>query len=294
MARISKLKAAKFNVHALIKLQAAIEKDPEIDLTAKLLLSYSASNICYGEDDIRTSICLSDSAEIIFFLSDTVQSLFGMFNSAEMQPKVVWKEFFACQKMAVRNLDDTTEYIILVYLYQRKLNIAAPKPFSLIRLNDILLIFITYLHSTTLAEVWPSLTTAQKISIKKQLILILNDLRSLPYETGNPFGEIRGEGCKDIRRHLQQSSKPIVTVDEFEDFLFSSNRAGGGVFVELLRQLFPKYSGYYSEYYEAIRCINCMASYEENDWYLFIPDCVLSKRYMDWWLLDRAREVRDV
>ncbi|EAW07450.1 uncharacterized protein ACLA_021640 [Aspergillus clavatus NRRL 1] len=41
MARISKSKAAKFNARTLTKLQAAIEKDPETDLTAKLPLRYS-------------------------------------------------------------------------------------------------------------------------------------------------------------------------------------------------------------------------------------------------------------
>ncbi|RAH40234.1 uncharacterized protein BO95DRAFT_448118 [Aspergillus brunneoviolaceus CBS 621.78] len=311
----------------------------------------------YGEDDMRTSIRSSDSAEVIFPLSDTVRSLLGMSNSAEMQPqclaqrlvdvigssKVVWKGPFARQKMvlscghnvilkAVRNLDDTTEYTTLAYLHQRKPNIAAPKPLGLIRLNDISLIFMTHLHSTTLAEVWPSLKTALKVSIKEQLTLILNDLRSLPCETGNPFEGVRGEGCKDIRRHLRRSITPILTVEEFEGFLFNSDRAGGEVFVELLRQLSPatqspspavvfthgdlrpeniavkyennelivselidwEYSRFYPEYYEAIRCTNCMAPYDENDWHLFIPDCVSPKRYMHWWLLDRAREVRNV
>ncbi|RAH40233.1 uncharacterized protein BO95DRAFT_376130 [Aspergillus brunneoviolaceus CBS 621.78] len=41
MARTSKSKAAKFNARTLTKLQAAIEKDPEIDLTANLPLRYS-------------------------------------------------------------------------------------------------------------------------------------------------------------------------------------------------------------------------------------------------------------
>ncbi|PYI35255.1 kinase-like protein [Aspergillus indologenus CBS 114.80] len=372
MACISESKAAKFNARTLTKLQAAIEKDPEIDLTTKLPLRYSdrlnemrqdvqtenaTAMKSYGEDDIRASIRSSDSAEIIFPLSDTLQDLLGMSNSAEVQSqclaerlvdvigssKVVWKGPFARQKMvlscghniilkAVRNLDDTTEYTTLAYLHQHKPNIAAPKPLGFIRMNDISLIFMTQLHSTTLAEVWPSLTAAQKGLIKEQLTSIMNDLRSLPYETGSPFGGVRGEGCKDIRRHLRRSLNPILTVDEFEDFLFNSDRAGGEVFVELLRQLSPatqspspaivfthgdlrpeniavnyennewtisglidwEYSGFYPEYYEAIRCTNCMAPYEENDWYLFIPGCVSPKRYMHWWLLDRAREVRNV
>ncbi|RAH78366.1 hypothetical protein BO86DRAFT_368947 [Aspergillus japonicus CBS 114.51] len=41
MARISISNAAKFNARTLIKLQTAIEKDPEIDLTTKWPLRYS-------------------------------------------------------------------------------------------------------------------------------------------------------------------------------------------------------------------------------------------------------------
>ncbi|PYH46736.1 uncharacterized protein BP01DRAFT_414697 [Aspergillus saccharolyticus JOP 1030-1] len=308
MAHICKTKAAKFNAHTLTKLQAAIEKDPEIDLTAKLPLRYSdrlkemrqnetATSIQdHGEDDIRASIFSSDSAEMVFPLSDTVQDLLGTSGSAAEQShylaqqiieiigssKVIWKGPFARRKMvlscghniilkAVRDLDDTTEYTTLLYLHQHKPNIAAPKP-----------------------------------------------LGSLPYETGTPFGGPSGEGCKDIRRHLRRSLEPILTVDEFEDFLFTSNRAGGespspaivfthgdlrpeNIVVDLKGNEWTitglidwEYSGFYPEYYEAIRCTNCMAPYEENDWYLFRPDCVSPKRYTHWWLLDRAREVRVV
>ncbi|OGM51180.1 hypothetical protein ABOM_000082 [Aspergillus bombycis] len=352
------------------KLQAAIAKDPEIDLTVKLPLRYSdrldymrqktqPDNATvtedHGEDDIRASIRSSASAEIVFPLSDTVQNLLGISSSAAAQSdglaqrlidvidssEVVWKGPFARQKMVlgcghdiilkvVRGLDDTTEYTTLQYLHQYKPDMAAPKPLGFIRMNDISLIFMTHLHSSTLAKVWPSLSAAQKVLIKEQLTLILNDL-SLPYDVGTAFG-VLGEGCKDIRRHLRRSAKPILTVDEFEDFLFTSDRTGGEVFVDLLRQLSPstkspspaivfthgdlrpenivvkfennewiisglidwEYSGFYPEYYEAIRCTNCMAPYEENDWYLFIPDCVSPRRYTLWWLLDGTREVRAV
>lgn len=103
---------------------------------------------------------------------------------------------------AVQNLDDTTEYITLNYLHQRKPNIAAPKPLGFVRMNDVSLIFMTRLPSRTLADVWPSLKEYQKVSIRKQLTTILNDLRTLPYEKGTPFGGVGGEGCKDTLRHF--------------------------------------------------------------------------------------------
>lgn len=311
----------------------------------------------HAEDDIRHSIRASDLPEIVSPLSDKVQELLGISYVGELLPAglgqrlvdiihssdVVWKAPFSRQKMvlscghniilkAVRNLDDTTEYTTLNYLHQRKPKIAAPKPLGFVRMNDVSLIFMTRLPSRTLADVWPSLKEYQKVSIQKQLTTILNDLRTLPYEKGTPFGGVGGEGCKDIRRHLRRSVEPISTADEFEDFLFTSDRSGGAVFTELLRQLSPptesfspaivfthgdlrpeniavklednewivtglldwEYSGFYPEYYEAVRCTNCLGPYEENDWYLYLPDCVSPKRYMHWWLLDRVRESRVV
>lgn len=68
---------------------------------------------------------------------------------------------------------------------------------------------------------------------------ILASIRTLPYIDGHPLGGVAGEGCEDIKRHLRRSDRPIKTLAEFEDFLFSSPRSGGLVFVELLRQLSP-------------------------------------------------------
>lgn len=49
-----------------------------------------------------------------------------------------------------------------------------------------------------------------------------------------------------------------------------------------------EYSGFYPEYCEAFKCTNCIAPYEDDDWYLFLPNCISPKRYAHWWLLDRV------
>ncbi|RJE24597.1 Phosphotransferase enzyme family [Aspergillus sclerotialis] len=156
------------------------------------------------------------------------------------------------------------------------------------------------------------------------------DLRSLPYPPGTSFGGVGGSGCKDIRRHLRRNNKQITDLSDFEDFLLDGSHSGGGVFAELIRQLSSpthsplspsivfthgdlrpdnivvdmgngsewivtglldwEYSGFYPEYYEAVKCTNCLAPYEENDWFLYLPDCVSPKNYAHWWLLDRVRE----
>ncbi|RAH78365.1 hypothetical protein BO86DRAFT_421692 [Aspergillus japonicus CBS 114.51] len=252
----------------------------------------------YGEDDIRALIRSSASAEIIFPLSDTLQDLLGMCNSTEMQSqclaqrlvdvigssKVVWKGPFARQKMvlscghniilkAVRNLDDTTEYTTLAYLHQHNPNIAAPKPL-----------------------VWPSLTTVQKGLIKEQLTPIMNDLRSLLIFSSTAIGLVERSFVEVLRQLSLATQLPspaiVFTHGDLRPENIAVNYENNEWTISGLIDW--KYSGFYPKYYEAIRCTNCMAPYKEKDWYLFIPDCDSPKRYMHWWLLDRAREVRNV
>lgn len=230
---------------------------------------------------------------------------------------------------AMAKMHDSTEYTTLQYL-EHTTRIPTPKPLGLVSMNGVSLFFMSYMRSNTLDEVWSSLDSAQKSSIRDQLNAIIIELRSLTYSEGTPFGGVGGEGCKDIRRHLRHSSTPITTLSDFEDFLCTSPHPGGHVFLELLHQLSPstmdsaqrivfthgdlrpdnivvdvadnhytitgildwEYGGYYPEYYESVRCTNCLVPYEDNDWYLYLPDCVSPKRYGHWWLLDRVREMR--
>lgn len=233
---------------------------------------------------------------------------------------------------AIRRVDDNTEYTTLQYLERHKPDIPAPRPLGYARMSGINLIFQTYKPSTTLAAVWPHIDGDEKASIRDQLNAIIADLRSIPYAAGSTFGGVAGEGCKDIRRHLRKSDKPIRSLLEYEEFLFSSPHPRGQVFIKLLRQLYPpqvepmkivfthgdlrpdniavdkdesnrwvvtgildwEYSGFYPEYCEAFKSTNCLAPFEEDDWYLFLPDCISPKRYAHWWLLDRVREARVV
>lgn len=231
-----------------------------------------------------------------------------------------------------RHVDDDTEYTALQYIERHKPAIPAPRALGYLRMGGTNLIFQTYKPSTTLEAVWSRLESSQKASIRDQLNSIMLNLRSIPFPDGSTLGGVSGQGCKDVRRHLRQSEKSIWSVSEYEDFLFSSPHSGGQVFVDFLHQLYPhqtestkivfthgdlrpdnvtvdigernqwvvtglldwEYSGFYPEYCEAFKCTNCMSPYEENDWYLFLPDCISPKQYSQWWLLDRVREARVV
>lgn len=309
------------------------------------------------EEDIRASLDASASVETIYPLSKVVldfleevsrnsgpssdsfsERLIRMIQASEILwrgPSSRRKMVFKCNDCivlkAVRYMTDFTEYTTLQYLRQRRPAIPIPDPLGLLRLNDIVLIFMSYQPGDTLTNVWPTLDKVQKASIQEQLNKILTDLRSLPFTPGTQLGGIGGEGCKDVRRHLRRSDQPITTIDEFEQFLFKGYRSGGDAFVSFMHELRPpasscrivfthgdlrpdnvtvemagdhgyvvtglidwEYSGFYPEYYEAAKSTNCLSPYEEDDWYLFLPDCVSPKRYAHWWLLDRVRETRVV
>ncbi|KAB8240079.1 hypothetical protein BDV35DRAFT_386131 [Aspergillus flavus] len=264
-------------------------------------------NTVHNGEDIRSAFSASDSTEIGLLPppASLSQKLLDILHTSE----IIWKAPFARQKMVlscdnnivlnvIRNMDEYTEYTALQYLQQHKPSVPIPEPSGLLRVNDVSLVFMTH------------------TSVKEQLSTILQNLRSLPFTAGTQVGGVGGEGCKDIRRNLRRSEIPILTLGAFEDFLFTGPHNGGRVFVKLLRQLSPspcaqaapaivfthgdlrpdnisvelrdgkwtitglhdwEYSGFYPEYYEAVRCTNYCAS---------------PKAYAHWWLLDRVRETR--
>lgn len=191
---------------------------------------------------------------------------------------------------------------------------------------------MSHVRSVPLAEVWNTIDSSQKASLSNQPSTILADLRTIPYTEGS-LGGVAGEGCKDLRRHVRISETPITSPEDFETVLFSSPHRGGDVIVKFLRQLPSsftngsgprtifthgdtrpdslmveladneyiiagiidwEYSGFYPDYYESVRCTNCLGPYEEDDWFLYLPECVSSNIYAQLWLLDRVRETRVV
>ncbi|KMP10247.1 hypothetical protein CIRG_09928 [Coccidioides immitis RMSCC 2394] len=180
---------------------------------------------------------------------------------------------------AIRNAVDYTEYTTLQYLEKHKPTIPAPRPLGLLRVNDVSLIFMSYIPERTLADVWPGLDVAQKRSVQEQLGQILTDLRSLPRLDGMPLGGVGGEGCKDIQcvfthGDLRPDNITIKACDKE---------------IQVTGLLDWEYSGFYPEYYESIKCTNGLSLPEDDDWCLFMPKCISPERYAWWWLLDNVR-----
>ncbi|KAJ5159281.1 uncharacterized protein N7500_008932 [Penicillium coprophilum] len=295
---------------------------PLSDVVAKLL-----------ETVPRTAEC-SPVVGLSQQLSELLQRSEIIWKAPFARQKGVFKCSLGVVVKAVRNLKHYTEYTTLQYLDRHKPSIPAPKPLGLVRMSGISLIFMSHMQSVPLGEVWRTLIPSQKTSLSNQLNTILADLRTLPYLEGTPLGGIGGEGCTDLRRHVRTSETPITSLDDFETFLFSSSHPGGDVFVKFLRRLSSsfltrpgprivfthgdirpdnvmvqmtennkytisgildwEYSGFYPDYYECVRCTNCLSPYEEDDWFLYLPKYVSPNSYPEWWLLDRVRETRVV
>lgn len=277
-------------------------------------------------DSVRSLLADADMSEALVGLMRRCEILW---KSPFPRKKMVFKCDGNIVIKAIKNALDYTEYTTLQYLEVHKPTVPAPRPSGLLRMNDVSLIFMTYTSTTTLADIWAGLDISQKRSIQDQLNQILADLRSLSRPNGMPLGGVCGEGCKDVRRHLRRSTEPILTVKDFKNFLFPSLRAPIFTeFINRLCQpcvppqqleiqcvfthgdLRPdnitvepsddhqfritglldwEYSGFYPEYHELIKSTNSLSSSADDDWYLFLPECISPERYGMWWLLDYAQ-----
>ncbi|KFY90543.1 hypothetical protein V500_05147 [Pseudogymnoascus sp. VKM F-4518 (FW-2643)] len=84
--------------------------------------------------------------------------------------------------------------------------------------------FMSRANGVTLESVWPSLTTAHKLSVQNQLNTLFRILRAAPASQQDGEGEQRigsftSTTCKDTRRSQRATTAPIRTEAEFNDFL---------------------------------------------------------------------------
>lgn len=217
----------------------------------------------------------------------------------------------------------STELSSLLYLKEHLPSFPAPRPYGLIQTGPFYLLFSTLIPGSDLERIWAGLDHAEKMSISAQVEELLTKLRSLPWPDGNSLGAVDGQGCKDARRFIRTSDRPITNVEQFQDFVFSGSTTASSLYIGLLRDLRPtatdivfthgdvrpaniiveqgedgkwkvaalvdwEFSGFYPAYWESVKMTNNMvpSSSNEFDWYRYLPKRFL-EQYSVEWLVDR-------
>lgn len=133
-----------------------------------------------------------------------------------------------------------TEYSALLYLAENAPDFPAPKPHGLIGLGDSRLMLMSYIPSTTLKSVWPTLSDSNKLSIQRQLNQIFMRLREFK-QKDRRLGGLGGEGVSDHHAWVDHADTETVmtTATEFRDFQFSIKAPCGPEYAAFLKSLLP-------------------------------------------------------
>ncbi|KJX92981.1 hypothetical protein TI39_contig4472g00002 [Zymoseptoria brevis] len=218
---------------------------------------------------------------------------------------------------------DSTEYSTLQFLEARSPTIPAPRPHGVISIGNTWYMFMDLVPGVNLETVWPSLTEPQKEAISRNLNILLQQLRSVPFEPGTPLGGVGGQGCKDFRRHIRTSDAPIYSTEQLWDFMYGNARKKDTVYGNFLRkQTFPprkqniffihgdfrpanimvdhsdeasiqitglidwEMSGFYPEDMECIKATNNLSSLDCDEWYLHLPELIDPRHHLKSWHAD--------
>ncbi|EEH07098.1 conserved hypothetical protein [Histoplasma capsulatum G186AR] len=222
---------------------------------------------------------------------------------------------------------DLTEYHNLQYLAEHAGDLPIPKPHGLVMLGNLRAMFMSYIPGVTLDKVWLSLSHEAKLSLQKELDLIFSQLRSFRQDDGPELGGVGGEGVKDYRIMEISAYKGITTAKGFDELQFSAKNRASPCYIKLLRSFLEEQnktlqgsvfthgdlkksnimvkqdqnantyavtgiidwedSGFYPEYYECTTLSNGQSIVTDDDWYLYVPDCISPLRFPVRWLVDR-------
>jgi hypothetical protein len=294
------------------------------------------------ENDIRRILDENAPVQTIFPLSAQVETLLqghegaakaiiGLLHHSEVLYKSAWAAsvmvFRINESLVVKAGHEgysITEHQSLAYLQDHKPSFPAPKPHGLVRIGVHCFLFTSYIPGIDLEKVWPDLDSGQKQRVSDQVDNLVTELRTIPFPTNAPLGSVGGGGCKDLRRTQRVSTQPIMSVDEFEDFVFNrrSTPTPTPLYTGLLRSLMPKSAtvvfthgdlrpanimmrqdndgiwtvaalidwestGFYPDYWEAVKMTNLLTPKDDFDWYRFIPKSISPTEYPMQWLINR-------
>lgn len=221
------------------------------------------------------------------------------------------------------SIADSTEYTTLQFLESNVPAVPAPRPHGVISVGDTWYMFMDYIPGVNLATAWPSLTESQKEFLSFELNTLLLRLREAPFECGKRLGGVAGQGCKDTRRFTRTAESPIYTSNELWDFMYGCARNKDTVYGKFLRkQTFPprqqrivlthgdirpanvmvhcqpggsirisglidwEMSGFYPEDIECVKALNNLSPIGNDDWYLYLPECISPRHRLESWHAD--------
>ncbi|KAK3314435.1 hypothetical protein B0H66DRAFT_583440 [Apodospora peruviana] len=315
--------AARFNIKVLRGLEKALSKDPEANIGDLLGSSYPQQLKSFKEADCRPSKTGRPlpSHDIRSRLpSSSYEQLSEATIDLLDESEVLFKSPWAASCMVFRVSDGIVAKVTIEKHIRTE---HQTLPFLQEHLPHFRLQFTSFVSGLDLEKVWPRLNDGQKRSISTQLDKLLIDLRSLPYPPNTPLGGLDGLGCKDGRRGVRISPKPILDLKQFQDFIFTGSKTASQMYTRFLRSLMPaspakvvfthgdirpeniilrqdeegswtvvsivdwESSGFYPEYWECVKMTNNLSFIDKDDWYLLLPESLSPQQFPVQWLVDR-------
>ncbi|KAH6845862.1 hypothetical protein B0I37DRAFT_193408 [Chaetomium sp. MPI-CAGE-AT-0009] len=192
-----------------------------------------------------------------------------------------------------------TEFSALKYPAEHASDFSAPKPHGLLRFGNSKFMMMSYIPSTTLRDVWPSLSHQNKLSIKWQLGQLFKQLREIKQQPGGRLGGVGGEGVCDRHAWVEHidSETIMTTPSEFRDFRFSIE-ATCGVEDPMQSEEYVvtgiidwEESGFYPPWFESSKGLYTFGEGLGNDnlqdWWKYVPDCIAPASYPLEWAVGR-------
>lgn len=303
----------------------------KMDFCERLVCSAGKAKIIHPLSTAGTSLLASYTENGLLDGSSLVDALKGMILAGEK----LWGNplsgvVLKCNQETVAKIipgngdcKQYTEYTSIQFLASKAPTIPAPRPHGLIEFSNVHIMLMSYIPSTTLADVWPNITCNNKAMIQQDLQRIFLELRSLELPPGQKLGGVKGEGVQDVHMddHDQQQ---VTTISAFEDFQFSvDDYPPSQAWTSFLRSFLPppsdkvvfthgdvrpanimvkldaddnytvsgiidwETSGFYPEYLESMQVLHLFDRNVENDWYKYLPQCISPARHPERFLVGR-------
>lgn len=222
--------------------------------------------------------------------------------------------------------NDTNHCLALQFIAEHAPEVSAPRLHGLIRLDVWSMMFMSYIPGSSLTKVWPTIPSDQRVVIQAQLDDAFTEVRQIKRD-GRQLGLLDGSGVVDVRpiHELFETDKPLYTVAEFEDFIFSYRPWVKNNYIQFLKRLLPasrleeecvfthcevrtdnimvdtdengdwrvtgivdwEEAGFYPAYWESVKTTRCFLANQDDDWYLSLPPCIAPSTYPRAWLVDR-------